>query len=485
VRWSTIVVITALVTAVSLWTLSARLGHTFPSMVDDWAAISRSPDQIGDALTLRNPEDQRYRPTWIAWNYVQWHTLGAPEDQRPPLAWDLLRVLTLVAGLVAAAVALTERSRIGTLTRALLVGGAVVVVVTIPAFAEDLARYGPQEPLMVGLLGAGGALLWLTVRRALQGRATTTGTALLGTGAALLVWGGAGQKETSICALALVPFLWPALRSNWQAFLALPSGIRRALVATVALAAAGFIPVLARTVQLALADERIYGARPEEGILGKLERQITEMNVELQSRTGWCLLAGAVVALTAAAALRRRTDWLGVGLLVTAFAFLVFASSTGIVASRYYLPTVALASLAIARSAAVLRSPVATVLATVLVVLGLWQAPSARDVVDGWIGWEKKHEEIAREVARIDAGGCPVEVTGPDVELVEALPVLLPLAREKAAGCKPGDTFVAIMTGTSPWAEDPADPPVVACGPSAAEVFRNDVGRILRCAPAA
>jgi len=484
VRWSTIVVITALVTAVSLWTLSARLGHTFPSMVDDWAAISRSPDQIGDALTLRNPEDQRYRPTWIAWNYVQWHTLGAPEDQRPPLAWDLLRVLTLVAGLVAAAVALTERSRIGTLTRALLVGGAVVVVVTIPAFAEDLARYGPQEPLMVGLLGAGGALLWLTVRRALQGRATTTGTALLGTCAALLVWGGAGQKETSICALALVPFLWPALRSNWQAFLALPSGIRRALVATVALAAAGFIPVLARTVQLALADERIYGARPEEGILGKLERQITEMNVELQSRTGWYLLAGAV-ALTAAAALRRRTDWLGVGLLVTAFAFLVFASSTGIVASRYYLPTVALASLAIARSAAVLRSPVATVLATVLVVLGLWQAPSARDVVDGWIGWEKKHEEIAREVARIDAGGCPVEVTGPDVELVEALPVLLPLAREKAAGCKPGDTFVAIMTGTSPWAEDPADPPVVACGLSAAEVFRNDVGRILRCAPAA
>jgi hypothetical protein len=484
VRWSTIVAITALVTAVSLWTLSARLDHTFPSMVDDWAAISRSPDQIGDALTLRNPEDQRYRPTWIAWNYVQWHTLGAPEDQRPPLAWDLLRVLTLVAGLVVAAVALTDRSRIGPLTRALLVGGAAVVVVTIPAFAEDIARYGPQEPLMVGLLCAGGALLWFTVRRALQGRATTTSTALLGTGAALLVWGGAGQKETSICALALVPFLWPALRSHRQALLALPSGIRRALLASVALAAAAFVPVLARTVQLALADERIYGARPEEGILGKVERQLTEMDVELQSRTGWYLLAGAV-ALTAAAAVRRRTDWLGVGLLVTAFAFLVFASSTGIVASRYYLPTVALASLAIARSAVVLRSPVATVLASVLVVLGLWQAPSARDVVDGWIGWERKHEEIAREVARIDAGGCPVEVTGPDVELVEALPVLLPLAREKAGGCKPGDTFVAVMTGTSPWAEDPADPPVVACGPSAAEVFRNDVGRILRCAPAA
>jgi hypothetical protein len=484
VRWSTIVVITALVSAVSLWTLSARLGHTFPSMVDDWAAISRSPDQIGDALTLRNPEDLRYRPTWIAWNYVQWHTLGAPEDTRPPLAWDLLRVLAFVAGLVVAAVVLTGRSRIGPLTRGLLVGGAAVVVITIPAFAEDLARYGPQEPLLVGLFCLGGALLWFALRRALDGEATATRTALLGAVAALLVWAGAGQKETSICALALLPFLWPAVRSEKRAFFALPSGIRRALLATSALAAAAFIPVLARAVQLALADERIYGAQPEQGILGKLERQITQMDDELQSRTGWYLLAGAV-ALTLAAALRRRTDWVGIGLLVTALAFLVFASSTGIVASRYYLPTIALASLAAARSIAALPSRVALALASVLVVVGLWQAPSARSVVDGWIGWERKHEDIARSVARIDAAGCRVEVTGPDVELVEALPVLVPLVREEPAGCNPGESFVAVMTGTSPWAEDPNDPTVVACGPSAAEVFRNDVGRIMRCSPVA
>jgi hypothetical protein len=481
VRWSAIVVITALVTAVSLWTLAPRLAHTFPSMVDDWAAISRSPDQIDEALTMRNPEDLRYRPTWIAWNYLQWHTLGAPEDQRPPLAWDLLRVLTLVAGLVVAAVAVTERPRITERAQALLVAGAALVVVTIPAFAEDLARYGPQEPLLVGLLCGGGALLFLTVRRALDARATTTGTALLGSAAALLIWAGAGQKETSLCALVVVPFLWPAARCHRDAFVALPSGIRRALVATFALATAAFVPVLARTVQLALADERIYGAEPEEGILRKLKRQITEMDVELESRTGWYLVGGAAV-LTGVSVVRRRTDWVGVGLLSSAFAFLVFASSTGIVASRYYLPTIALAALVIARSAAAFPNRVAVVLGTILVVGGLVQAPSARDVVDGWTGWENRQEEIVREVARIDAGGCRVDVTGPDVEFVVALPVLVPLADEEARGCEPGENFVAVLTGTSPWAEDPQDPPVVACGPAAAEVFRNDVGRIMRCA---
>jgi hypothetical protein len=483
VRRSAILVIIALVTAVSLWTLWPRVSHTFPSMVDDWAAISRSPDQIAEALTLRNPEDLRYRPTWIAWNYLQWHTLGAPDDLRAPLGWGLLRVLALVVGLVAAAAALTERTSAAanrTLTRSLLVGGSAVVVVTIPAIAEDLARYGPQEPLMVGLMCAGGALLWFTVRRSLQGRATTTDTALLGGSAALLWWAGVGQKETSICALVLVPFLWPAVRAHRQDLAALPTGIRRALVATIGLTAAAFVPVLARTVQLASADERVYGAQPNEGILRKLERQVTEMDVELQSRTGWYLIAAAVV-LTAVSTVRRRTDWPGVGLVVTAFAFLVFASSTAIVASRYYLPTIALSSLAVARSAAGLPVRVATALASLLVVVGVLQAPSARDVVDGWIGWERKHEEIAREVAEIDGPSCAVDVTGPDVELVEALPVLLPLAGGTGGSCEPGGTFVTVMTGTNPGGEDPNDPPVVACGPSAAEVFRNDVGRILRC----
>jgi hypothetical protein len=121
------IVTAAVVAAVSFWVLSPRLGHVFPSMVDDWAAISRSPDQIQEAMTLRNPEDTRYRPTWIVWNYLQWHTFGAPLDLRVPWLWGLLRTLVLIGGVAAATFVLTRRGgdRSGaTVTRALLVGAS-------------------------------------------------------------------------------------------------------------------------------------------------------------------------------------------------------------------------------------------------------------------------------------------------------------------------------------------------------------------------
>jgi hypothetical protein len=49
-------------------TYEPRLHHTFPSMVDDWSAILKAPDQLQAVLRLENPEEQRYRPGFIAWN---------------------------------------------------------------------------------------------------------------------------------------------------------------------------------------------------------------------------------------------------------------------------------------------------------------------------------------------------------------------------------------------------------------------------------
>jgi hypothetical protein len=92
---------------------------------------------------------------------------------------------------------------------------------------------------------------------------------------------------------------------------------------------------------------------------------------------------------------------------------------------------------------------------------------------------------MVREAARREAAGCRVAVTGPDVELVTAFPVLLPLAREEPGGCGSGESFVLILTGTNPWDEDPRDPVVVSCGADAVEVLRTDSGRMLRCATTA
>lgn len=469
-----------LVATVSLWTLAPRLDSTFPSMVDDWYAISRSPEQLRDALTLRMTEEQRYRPGWVAWNALQWHTLGGPEDFGPARAWGVVRALVLVLGLVAAGAVVVARDaarRLSGAARAALAGGAALVVVTIPGFAVDLARYGPQEPLLVGLMCGGAALMTVAFRRSLDGRSGVAGAAAVG-GLGALAWaGGVAQKETSIAVLALVPFLWLAVRDEVPRFRSLAPALRRTLLAALAVAALALVPMLVRAVQLTLADERVYGAEPTEGPISKTLRQIEQLGADLGSQTGW-VLASVAVAAVVVVSLARRIDWLAVGLLTTALGFLVLAAQTEIAFSRYYLPTLALAALVIVRAAALLPVVPAAAAAAALIAVGVWQAPDARALVDEWVVRESEKEDVVRAAAQRAAGGCAFVATGNEVELVEALPVLVPLAREKASGCATGDRFVVVLSSSG--TDDSGDPLVRACSP--AEVaFENPVGRILRC----
>src|SRR5262249_8733188 len=73
-----LVAATAVVCGAAGWLISPRFSIDTPSLVDDWAAISRSPHQVGQLVRLHNPEQQRFRPSWILWNEVQWHTFDAP-----------------------------------------------------------------------------------------------------------------------------------------------------------------------------------------------------------------------------------------------------------------------------------------------------------------------------------------------------------------------------------------------------------------------
>ena len=61
----------------------------------------------------------------------------------------------------------------------------------------------------------------------------------------------------------------------------------------------------------------------------------------------------AAVVLLAAVTFRFGADWLSIGLLVVAVAFIVFAADVGVVDSRYYVPPITLAALVLARSATV------------------------------------------------------------------------------------------------------------------------------------
>ena len=202
---------------VVFWMVGARFGHSFPSMVDDWSAIARAPRELREVLRFGNPEEMRYRPGFIAWNALQWHALGAPENLLGPKLWGVLRVTALVLGVTLLALLLVEshlRKLRGLDPRWLLVVGVPLAVVTAPSLAVDLARYGPQEPLMVGCMSLGAVMLVRALDGLLRPVAATASTLALAIGG-IVSWSfGVLQKETSLCVLLLAPFLWPTLRDQ-------------------------------------------------------------------------------------------------------------------------------------------------------------------------------------------------------------------------------------------------------------------------------
>ena len=120
-------------------------------------------------------------------------------------------------------------------------------------------------------------------------------------------------------------------------------------------------------------------------------------------------------------------------------------AGSGVVASRYYLPPLTLLAVAGARALATFRAEVIVAVSAVVIGAGLWQLHDARGWVKWWVDVERQQESLVREAAARAAGGCTVEVTGSNVELVSALPVLMPLANEPARLCAPGERFVVVI----------------------------------------
>ena len=442
---------------VSLWTFEPRLHHDFPSMVDDWSAIANSPDQLHGVLRLGLPEGTRYRPGFVMWNALQWHTLGAPTHFLGPQLWGVARWAVLVVGVP-------------------------LVAVTAPSIAIDIARFGPQEPLLVGCMALGAVLLVHAIDRLLDGeRAKPAVAAALGSG--LVLWAfGVLQKEPSICVLLLAPFLWPTLREQRGRWALLDPGRRRTLGAVVAGILLPFVPMVVRTVQLALTGEPLYGdLSAGKSLSTRLSDQLSQAAGVLHTQLPTLVVVASVVLL-AAVAFRVGVDWLSVGLLVVSFGFILFAAHAGVVASRYYIPSITLSALVLARCAVRLGSIVVVVAGVVLVAGGIATAYDARGWVSEWVDSEQAQEGLVREAEARAAGGCHVGVVGLNVEFVTALPVLMPLADERPRDCAPGERFVALLDEGGPGTVTPPDNPVLAaCKPDPAPVWESSVGKLLRC----
>ena len=151
------------------------------------------------------------------------------------------------------------------------------------------------------------------------------------------------QKETSLAVVVLVPFLWPYVGRNGPGWRRLTRERPMLVTAAGCGVVAPLLLMAWYTVALATADTRVYGAQVSpNGGLDRLAAQLSDIEGTLGTPFAWLVIASFFVSLLWA--IGRDIDWLALGLLACALAFTVWASQTGVVQSRYYLPGTALVS---------------------------------------------------------------------------------------------------------------------------------------------
>jgi hypothetical protein len=470
-----LVVVVGLVFGLAAWLISPRFELDTPSLVDDWSAISRSSDQLRDVFLLTNPEEQRYRPGWIVWNALQWNTFDAPGGMAGPNFWNLLRALILVAGLTLATSLLLPSPRTvgGALLHAALAASPAFLVVTVPKFTVDLTRFGPQEPLLVGAMALGGALLVLAARALLDPpRVSPPRTATLGVAGAVFWALGVYQKEAS---LAVVPLLVAVLFAGRRHLSTWARLGRRRQVALAALGAVVALPLghmLVQTIVIVLRGDLVYGAEVDAGetaVEGLAELWDWAHEALPDAGRGVVLLSFVLVGLVAL--VRRRIDVLAVGALASGVLVLLIAGQSGVVATRYYIPAYALFAVALVRAVAFLPASVqaAGVAAAIFAFIPL---TDARSEVRTWVDEEERAAALVHAVADVDRAGCIVAAAGLDLETREALPVLLGLQRPPdGRGCSERSTYFVVGPG------DDARPLLRTCAPGQLDrlVRGNDV----------
>jgi hypothetical protein len=437
VRWWALVVVVVLVTGVGVWVTSPRFALETPSLVDDWSSISRSDDQLADAFRLSNPEEQRFRPGWIAWNYLQWNTLDAPGGDVGPNLWNILRILVLVAGLtLLTALALPPpHGRASAVLQAALAGVPALLVVTVPKFAVDLARFGPQEPFLLGGMTLGGSLLVLAGARLLdRGRAAPI--VALGVAGGLLWALGAYHKESSLAAIPLIAAVLFVGRDRLRRRRELSAGRQVALAALGALAVLPLLHVAIESVRIAARGDLVYDAEVDagQGIVRGLEELYNWAHEALPWKAR-LLALGAFVVFALASAVRRRLDPIALGVLVSGALTLVFAAQSGTVATRYYLPAFGLFAVALVLSLA--RLPLVLQIAGLLAIaFVLVPPPGARNEVQRWADVEEEQGRVVQRIAALEAAGCAVETVGLLEEAEMALPVLVDVERDEAGSAR-------------------------------------------------
>ena len=422
-RWPLLAVVVAL-SVFAVWILSPRFAIDRPSLVDDWSAISRSPDQLAALARLENPETERFRPSWILWNYLQWHTFDAPQGLVGPNVWNILRLLVFVVGItLLTALMLTRAHGFRESIVHAFSQGFRRSTSDGPKFARDFAWFGPQEPLLIGGLALGGALLALTVRSLLsEAPVRVSSTVAMGVGGCLFWLLGVYQKEVALGAIPLIAAALYTGRPTLSRWRHLSVGRRRALGALGLVAALPLVHVAVETARIALRGDIVYGAEVDAGAgIARGLDVLYEWWPEAMPQTARNLMLCTVALVVVVSIIRRSLDALALGALASGGLTILFAAQSGFAASRYYIPFYVLIAVAGCLSLARLPDPVQA--AGVLVVFfAFFPVNETRDEVRRWSNEEQQHSEIVALVAGLERSGCTLAAAGLDLETESRAP---------------------------------------------------------------
>lgn len=422
-RWTAAPAASLAVLAVGVWVISPRFSITGPSLIDDWGALLYAPGSIRALVHFDYPIAQRFRPAWDLWNWLQWRTPGAPADMLGPNLAAVGRLALLIAGMTTFALIVVPRGGKSRLEHALLCALPALVVVTVPAFGQDLARFGPEEPALVGGMTLGGSLMyWGGKELAAAKRLPIRAFILFGLG--FVAWSyGIFQKETSVCALLALGLAIPFARQLR------PRLTPKEMAVGLTLTGFALLPLLGmlyEVVRIVLRGSLVYGThvKTSGGALDVFAHALRRMRFATQSVAGYAMLS--FIALFLVADLwRRRVDWIELAIVAIALASLEMSMQTGYYESRYYLPAIALLAIAAARAAVQLPAIMVRGVIVVVTGLALVSSESARSTVRYWAAGDQVGNELVASVRAHTNNGCNLTIAGVDPERTRSIEELV------------------------------------------------------------
>jgi hypothetical protein len=246
---------------------------------------------------------------------------------------------------------------------------------------------------------------------------------------------GVYQKEASICALGLFPFLYLALDRSWRSAGLVKEPLYRSRWFQLA-AALLVLPLLHMLYQIRQVTEggvTVYGNEVPSGPGGWATRlwDSAEFQWAFSTQLGTMLWMGVAAAvpflLLAWWARHRRLPWLALGLVVTALAVYLFQGLGGVAATRYYIPVAALAATA---AAALLADGQRWIQVAAVAGVALFVANNldrAHSGVEIWRAHQEGAIAAVADVARLDPARCPVYMALLHAEDADAFPELVAL----------------------------------------------------------